>query len=550
MSWSFTAAAERALDEAAAWTSCADRADLDTPELLLGLLAEPECRAARILQAAGVDMSVVAQRWPDLHRENRLTRREFSPAVLAAIEAAIDRLWEYPRPLQLATEHLLLGLVAATGETAEWLAAQGLQASQLEAEIHQLYGHNPGPLVWEGGADSTATAPAEDRRATVVRESPVRLETPVEANGNVVSSTRTVAPRPVSATAFSAPTALLRLLDTAANRAREGLRVVEDYVRMALDDRFLTGELKSLRHELQGALVGLAAGDLLASRDTLRDVGTTATTDAEFQRAGLADVAAANWKRLQEALRSLEEYTKVIDSQAAARIERLRYRSYTLERSADLLRDSSLRLTMARLCVLVDGRASETEFVRLIDTLVAAGAGMIQLRDKQLLDAELLRRAQVLRERTSARDVISIINDRADIAAAAHVDGVHVGQDDMPVSAARSVVGPRALVGASTHSIEQARQAVLDGANYIGVGPTFPSTTKQFEAFTGVSLLEAVAAEIRLPAFAIGGVTLDNLSLVLATGCSRAAVSGAIVAAADPAAAVAAFLHQFEANAP
>ena len=90
------------------------------------------------------------------------------------------------------------------------------------------------------------------------------------------------------------------------------------------------------------------------------------------------------------------------------------------------------------------------------------------------------------------------------------------------------------LIGVSTHSIEQARQAVLDGANYLGVGPTFPSGTKQFEHFPGVELLRAVAAEIRLPAFAIGGISEENAGQVLSAGFTRIAVSGAITGAEDP----------------
>ena len=102
---------------------------------------------------------------------------------------------------------------------------------------------------------------------------------------------------------------------------------------------------------------------------------------------------------------------------------------------------------------------------------------------------------------------------------------------------ARSIVGPEPLVGVSTHSIEQARRAVLDGANYIGVGPTFHSDTKHFDRFSGLELLRAVAAEIRLPAFAIGGITPENVGDVLSTGVARVAVSGTILAATDPAAA-------------
>jgi thiamine-phosphate pyrophosphorylase len=127
-----------------------------------------------------------------------------------------------------------------------------------------------------------------------------------------------------------------------------------------------------------------------------------------------------------------------------------------------------------------------------------------------------------------------IVNDRPDLAVLAQADGVHVGQEELSVKDARSIVGPDMLVGVSTHSIEQARQAVLDGANYIGVGPTFPSGTKRFEQFPGVELLRLVAAEIRLPAFAIGGIDRQNVAEVLAAGFTRIAVSGAVTAAADP----------------
>jgi thiamine-phosphate pyrophosphorylase len=126
------------------------------------------------------------------------------------------------------------------------------------------------------------------------------------------------------------------------------------------------------------------------------------------------------------------------------------------------------------------------------------------------------------------------MNDRPDLAVLAQADGVHLGQEELSVKDARRIVGPEMLIGVSTHSIKQARQAVLDGANYIGVGPTFPSTTKNFETFPGLDLLRAVATEIRLPAFAIGGITLENLPQVLATGIQRVAMSGAITGIENP----------------
>jgi thiamine-phosphate pyrophosphorylase len=126
------------------------------------------------------------------------------------------------------------------------------------------------------------------------------------------------------------------------------------------------------------------------------------------------------------------------------------------------------------------------------------------------------------------------MNDRPDLAVLTDADGVHVGQEELSVRDARRIVGPSRLVGVSTHTLEQARQAVLDGADYIGVGPVFPSTTKNFTKLAGLDFVRQVAAEITLPAYAIGGITLENLDQVLECGARRVAVSGVICRADNP----------------
>ncbi len=145
--------------------------------------------------------------------------------------------------------------------------------------------------------------------------------------------------------------------------------------------------------------------------------------------------------------------------------------------------------------------------------------------------------ARLVREWTRAAGTLFIVNDRPDLAVLADADGVHLGQDDLPVSAARRIVGSRALIGVSTHTIEQARQAVNDGADYLGVGPVFPSKTKEFEEFAGLDFVRQVAAEIRIPWYPIGGISLENLAEVQAAGATRVAVSSAVCGADDPAAA-------------
>ena len=342
--------------------------------------------------------------------------------------------------------------------------------------------------------------------------------------------------------------ATLRILDAAANRANEGLRVVEDYLRFALDDPHLTNLCKQMRHDLAECLGRIPSLELHAARDTQADVGIAAATRAEYQRLDTTAVVAASFKRVEQAFRSLEEYAKVLDAQFGAWFEQLRYRTYTLERAVGLTRASAERLAGARLYVLIDGRASLDEFNSLVQSLVEAGVNVVQLRDKRLTDRELVDRARCLCKLTRGTRTLAIINDRPDIARLVDADGVHVGQDELSVKDARAIVGSGALVGVSTHSIEQARAAVLDGANYIGVGPTFCSTTKNFDSLAGVDLLRAVATEIRLPIFAIGGITLENIGEVLATGMSRVAVSAAIIEAPDPAAAARQFNHRLSSN--
>lgn len=342
--------------------------------------------------------------------------------------------------------------------------------------------------------------------------------------------------------------AALRIVDANRNRAAEGLRTVEDYCRFALGDRHLTDQCKNLRHDLARALSAVPELSLLLARETQQDVGTTLTTPDEGTRHSLAKIASASWHRVQQALRVIEECLKLSSSTAAVAVEGLRYRAYTLAKAAAVTADSQTRLAAARLYVLVDGGSSECAFVDRVQALIEAGVHLLQLRDKTLDDRTLLGRARLLRraidEAKSGPSAgptgtvglptpLFIMNDRPDLAILARADGVHVGQEELPVHEVRQIVGPELLVGVSTHSLEQARQAVLDGASYIGCGPTFPSRTKAFEAFAGLSFLRQVAAEIALPAFAIGGITAQNLDAVLETGICRVAVSSGITNAAD-----------------
>ncbi|HEY8503917.1 MAG TPA: thiamine phosphate synthase, partial [Gemmataceae bacterium] len=340
--------------------------------------------------------------------------------------------------------------------------------------------------------------------------------------------------QPIDLHAPAGQIASARALDANANRAREALRVLEDYCRFALDDRFLTEQAKSLRHELAAALGALPVSLLLQARETDRDVGTAVGAATERHRDGPRHVALVNLKRLQEALRSLEEYGKVFDPATAEKLEQLRYRSYTLERALLLGADARERLAGVRLYVLLTGAHCAAAVDWTIQEAAAGGAQVFQLREKGLSDRELLERARRVREWCRRAGALFIVNDRPDIARLCEADGVHLGQDDMPVKEARQVLGPGALIGVSTHDLGQVRRAVLDGADYIGVGPAFPSRTKQFEHLAGPEFIRQAVAETSLPAFAIGGIGPENIGAVIGCGARRVAVGAAVTMAEEP----------------
>ncbi|MFN0133255.1 MAG: thiamine phosphate synthase [Phycisphaerales bacterium] len=337
---------------------------------------------------------------------------------------------------------------------------------------------------------------------------------------------------------------LLRILDANANRAREALRVLEDCARFALDHEPLARRAKELRHDLTAALAPFPRLDLLAARDTNADVGTSISTPGELARAGLPAIAAAAASRLTEALRSIEESAKALGTSAPV-FESLRYRAYSLDRDLGLAL-ASRAAPQWRLCVLLtQSLCTHHHWLDTASLAIRGGADCLQLREKSLDDADLLDRARRLVDlaRAAPHPVSVIINDRPDIALLARADGVHLGQTDLPIADARSLVGARLLIGASTTNLDQARDALRQGADYLGLGPMFHTTTKHKNHISGPAYLRDALADPALaaiPHLAIGGISAVNAHLL--TNCRGIAVSSAICSAPDPAAAARALL--------
>jgi thiamine-phosphate pyrophosphorylase len=332
---------------------------------------------------------------------------------------------------------------------------------------------------------------------------------------------------------------VLRLLDANANRAREALRVLEDYARFVLDDRELSAGLKGIRHEFSAVLRTLLS-EAIVHRDTPGDVGTGNKTESELHRADISEVVTAAGKRLGEALRAIEEYLKTISPGDAARIERIRYSFYDIEQRVARTLCRAKRFADVRLYVLITENCCRRPWLEAAELALLGGADCLQLREKELEGREVLHRAKQLVELCRRHGRLCIINDRVDVAILSDADGVHVGQEDLPAAEVRKLVGKDKIIGVSTHKIEQAKRALLDGADYIGVGPMYRSSTKPRDFVAGLEYARQVAKDMSIPAVAIAGITPANVDEVVATGVQAVAVTAAVLDTDDPKAAAAA----------
>ncbi|GAE24778.1 thiamin-phosphate pyrophosphorylase [Halalkalibacter wakoensis JCM 9140] len=176
----------------------------------------------------------------------------------------------------------------------------------------------------------------------------------------------------------------------------------------------------------------------------------------------------------------------------------------------------------------------ERDLLEVMEEAILGGVDIIQLRDKTSSKRDVLQKAKALRELTKKHDVMFIVNDHIDVALAVDADGIHIGQDDLPLADARKIMGQDKIIGISTHQIEEAREAEAGGADYIGVGPIFHTNSKVdvVDPVT-TNYIEQVVAEIKIPFVAIGGIKLHNVQQVIDAGATRICMISEIVGAND-----------------
>lgn len=332
---------------------------------------------------------------------------------------------------------------------------------------------------------------------------------------------------------------LYRIIDADFNRAREALRVMEEYCRFGLNHTALAARAKQCRHHLCESLSRLDQVKLLASRDTAGDVGRSMKVSGQLSRKSLEDCFTAAAKRASEALRALAEATQAIDLQIAAVMEQLRFEVYAIEQETVLKAFTAPKWANVRLYVLInaDPPAPPEDVLNLTKACIAGGADCLQLRAKNLSDRQHLSLAESFTRLCKDVSVVSIINDRIDIAVLSAADGVHLGQDDIAPPQARKLAPMPLIAGVSTHSPDELTKAIESAPDYAAIGPAFPSPTKPHLHVAGPEYLKTalpVLDKAGIPHVAIGGINPANLSALLDIGIRTVAVSAAVCQAENP----------------
>ena len=335
---------------------------------------------------------------------------------------------------------------------------------------------------------------------------------------------------------------ILRIIDANFNRISEGLRLLEEIARMLLDDAGLTQQLKSMRHDVIRSDDSFQE-QLLQSRNSAGDVGVDIEVPGEEKGKSLPIVLVANARRVQESLRTLEELAKLpglppgFDSE---KFKHARFSLYTIEQelmSRLLHQDRQKRVS--GLYIVVDTEALKgRSHLEVAAQVIRGGARVLQLHDKLQSRPKLLPIARQLQALCDEHKALFIVNDYLDVALDCYADGLHLGQDDLPVAVARKLLPPGKLLGCSVTSVEQAVTAQSEGADYVAVEAIYPTASKTstttLPKVVGLEILRQVRKAVTIPVVAIGGITVDNVADVVSAGADSVAVISAVLGAASP----------------
>ncbi len=331
---------------------------------------------------------------------------------------------------------------------------------------------------------------------------------------------------------------IYRIIDANINRISEGLRVLEDLARFHYDAPEITEEIKNIRHQVRKNVNHLYH-DFISQRDSSNDIGLTISQKNDLDnKQNFKALIMGNYKRIQEGLRVVEESLKVAGHYKLSKsYEQCRYDIYTIEKKYMSLFDKYSKkdcLNTDLYCLTAEEYSNGKSNIEVVKEMIGAGIKIIQYREKEKKMLYKYEECKKIRALTKEAGVTFIVNDDIDIALLVKADGVHIGQEDLPIEQVRDLVGEEMIIGLSTHSPEQAQEAIKRGADYIGVGPIYRTYTKKDVCEpVGLEYLEYVVKNIDIPFVAIGGVKEHNVDEVAKRGAKCIAMVTEIVGAED-----------------
>ena len=313
---------------------------------------------------------------------------------------------------------------------------------------------------------------------------------------------------------------IAQIIDANLDRAREGLRVLEDWARFALGRKDLVMSFKNFRQTLGKHHLKIYKD----SRNFIADKCAGLSHPEQFKRNNVSSIICSNAARVQEALRVIEEFTRDHNQNLCKISSEIRYEIYNLE--IVLLEAHSNYLLRKVL------KENDLYFITLdtdnlfekIKNILEGGVKIVQLRCKQGKDSDNIKFAIKVKELCNEFGALFLINDRVDIALACKADGVHLGKDDMDIKSARSILGFSKIIGVSANNELDIKKAIQDGCDYLGIGPVFATTTKKDKHPLGIDTLKSLTKDISIPWFAIGGVKEENISLLKENNICKVAI--------------------------
>ncbi len=321
-----------------------------------------------------------------------------------------------------------------------------------------------------------------------------------------------------------------QIIDANLDRAREGLRVLEDWARFGLGNEDFVIRIKNFRQILGKNHLEIYK----TSRNHIEDQCKGLSHSEQINRNSPSKVISSNSARVQEALRVIEEFSRCHNNELSKIASEIRYEIYTLE--IELLNFNTRKrakqiISENNLYSITDHRENLLE---TIEKILLGGVRIIQHRYKKGDDKDHLKEAIEIKKLCKKYNSLFIVNDRVDIAMASNADGVHLGQDDIDIKTARKLLGSSKIIGVSANNPTDITNALKDKCDYLGIGPVFLTSTKKNKEPLGIEKIKSLTKDINIPWFAIGGINKINISSLKNNEINKVAVVSALLNSEDP----------------